>query len=93
MKHAFFAVAIMAGLAGSPVAAHHSYAAYEMDRILEIAGVLEEFLVRAPHSLLKVKADDGRVYTAEWLAPVGLTRLNVEPEKLKKGVSPSSEMP
>jgi hypothetical protein len=85
MKHACCAIVIITGLAGGRVAAHHSYAAYDMDRVSEIAGVVEEFLVQAPHSLLRVKTDDGRVYVAEWLAPRGITRMGIEAQKLKKG--------
>ena len=39
----------------------------------------------APHSLLKVRGDDGHLYTAEWQSPVGLKRSGIEPGTLRKG--------
>jgi hypothetical protein len=85
MKQLLLAAAIVAALAGRQASAHHSYAAYEMDRVVEIAGALEAFEVMAPHSLIKVKADDGRVVVAEWVAPVGLQRRGIDPSSLKRG--------
>jgi len=78
-------VAIVAALAGRQASAHHSYAAYETDRLVEIAGVLDAFEVRAPHSLVKVKTDEGRIVTGEWLAPAALQRRGVDPSLLKQG--------
>ena len=72
-------------VAGRSAAAHHSYSNYEMDRIVEFSGVLEEFENRAPHSLVKVRTDEGKLVVAEWLAPVGLARRQVDPALLKKG--------
>jgi Family of unknown function (DUF6152) len=85
MKRGLCTVAIIAAMAGGQVSAHHSYAAYEMDRLIEIEGVIEDFEVVAPHSLLKVRADDGHLYTGEWRAPNALKRDGIEPETLKKG--------
>ena len=85
MKPLLWAVAIVAVLAGRQAWAHHSYAAYEMDRIVEIAGVLEAFEVVAPHSLIKITTDDGRLVVTEWVAPIGLERQNVDASALKKG--------
>jgi Family of unknown function (DUF6152) len=85
MKRGLCTVAILAALAGGRVSAHHSYAAYERDRIVEMEGVIEEFEVVAPHSLLKVRAEDGRLYTAEWLSPIGLKRSGIESGTLRAG--------
>jgi len=79
------AAVVVAVVAGGRVSAHHSYAAYETDRIVEVSGVVESFAVVAPHSLLKVMAADERVYTAEWQSPIGLKRIGVEPGTLKAG--------
>lgn len=78
-------VTVAATLASRPLSAHHSYAAFETDRIVDYAGLLEEFDVVAPHSRIKIKTDEGRLVTGEWLAPVALTRRGVEPSLLKKG--------
>jgi hypothetical protein len=85
VKQLLCAVAILAALTGQQAAAHHSYAAYEMDRVVEIAGILEHVDVVAPHSLIKLKADDGRLVVMEWLAPNGLQRRGVDALTLKKG--------
>ncbi|MEO8257530.1 MAG: DUF6152 family protein [Acidobacteriota bacterium] len=85
MKWGLCTVAIIAAMAAGRVSAHHSYAAYETDRILEVEGVIEDFEVVAPHSLLRVKSDDGRLYTAEWQSPIGLKRIGVQADTLRKG--------
>jgi len=85
MKQLLCAVALVTLLAGRQAAAHHSYAAYEMDRVVEFSGILEQFDVVAPHSLIRVRTDDGKVVVMEWLAPVGLQRRGVEAVALKKG--------
>ena len=77
--------ALVAVFAGASVGAHHSYSNYHMDRIVEFSGILEEFESRAPHSLIKVRTDEGKLVVAEWLAPFGLTRSNVDPTLMKKG--------
>ena len=85
MKWGLCVVAIVAAIARGQVSAHHSYAAYERDRLVEIEGVIEDFEVVAPHSLLKVRADDAHLYTAEWQSPSGLKRVGIEPGTLMKG--------
>ena len=85
MRNLLLAVAIIAALTCLPVSAHHSYAAFETDRIVEISGVLERFDVVAPHSLVKLRTDEARLVTGEWLAPVALTRRGVDPSLLKNG--------
>ena len=52
---------------GSAAAAHHSYAAYHRDQIVEIEGVIEALDWINPHSLLKIRTAD-TLYTFEWLA-------------------------
>jgi len=61
-------VALMTAFAGTSVMAHHSYSAYHRDQIIEVEGVVESFEFISPHSFLRVKADDGRVYIGEWRA-------------------------
>jgi uncharacterized protein DUF6152 len=72
-------------MCGSPVVAHHSYGGYDMARVVEIQGAIEEFEWIAPHSLLKVRAEDGRLYTAQWQAPRVLQRRGVARDTLNKG--------
>ena len=85
VKRGLLATAFVAAVAGGQLSAHHSYAAYDRDRIVEIGGVIEEFKVVSPHSLLKVRGDDGQLCTAEWLAASALKRRAVESDTLKSG--------
>jgi Family of unknown function (DUF6152) len=85
MKRAIFAFAIVAAATGVSVSAHHSYSAYDTGRIMEVQGVLEEFEWVAPHSLIKVRDEDGRLYIFEWQAPFSLQRRGVQQDTLKKG--------
>ena len=39
----------------------------------------------APHSLVKVRADDAPLYIVEWQSPGGLERIGLNPGTLKKG--------
>jgi hypothetical protein len=77
------AVAVLFG--GAPVIAHHSYGDYDNTRVVEIEGVIEGLQLISPHSLLKVRGDDGRVYTFEWLAVRGLQRWGIGTDTLHKG--------
>jgi hypothetical protein len=85
MKRILCAVAMATAVAGSSLAAHHSYAAYHTDQIVEIEGVIDEFEWRAPHSLLKVRTDDGSLHIFEWQAPGSLQRRGVQQDTLKAG--------
>jgi hypothetical protein len=86
MKRLILALTVAAALCtGVSLSAHHSYSAYERDRIVEVQGVLEEFEWIAPHSRLKVKDDEGRLYIFEWQAPFSLQRRGVQEDTLKKG--------
>jgi hypothetical protein len=86
MTRIILALTVAAALCtGVSLSAHHSYSAYERDRIVEVQGVLEAFEWVAPHSLLKVKDDEGRLYIFEWQAPFSLQRRGVQEDTLKKG--------
>jgi len=76
---------IVVAAAGISVSAHHSYSVYDTDRIMEVQGVLEEFAWVAPHSLITVKDEDGRLYIFECQAPFPLQRRGVQHYTLKKG--------
>jgi hypothetical protein len=85
MTRVVIAIAIAAAATGNSLSAHHSYSAYETDRLVEIEGVIEEFDWRSPHSLLKVRTDDSQLYIFEWLAPGTLQRRGVQQDTLNKG--------
>jgi hypothetical protein len=85
MRQTLIVLALAAAAAGASLSAHHSYSAYDTNRLLEVQGVLEAFDWIAPHSLLKVKDDEGRLYIFEWQAPGSLQRRGVQADTLKKG--------
>ena len=85
MRRVLFAIAIATVAAGSFVSAHHSYSAYHVDRLVEVEGVIDDFEWRAPHSLLRVKADDASLYIFEWQAPLSLQRRGIQQDTLKPG--------
>jgi hypothetical protein len=84
MKQIVLVIVVAAALGGATVAAHHSYAAYHTDRIIEVEGTLETFEWINPHSLLYVRAADA-LYIFEWGAPNMLQRRGVTREMLKTG--------
>lgn len=85
MKRLVLALITATAIAGSSLSAHHSYSAYDTDRIMEVQGVLEEFAWLAPHSLIKVKDEEGRLYIFEWQAAYSLQRRGIQQDTLKKG--------
>ena len=85
MKRVVVALALATAAAGSSLSAHHSYSAYETDRLVEVNGVIDVFEWRAPHSLLKVRSDDDQLYIFEWQAPSSLQRRGIAEDTLKSG--------
>ena len=79
------AMAVAAGVSSASLSAHHSYSAYDTDRLVEVQGVLEEFDWRSPHSLIKVTDEEGRLYIFEWQATGSLQRRGIHADTLKKG--------
>ena len=72
------------------VSAHHSFSAeYFEDRMVTIAGEVEEFRFRNPHAwvMLRVRDADGRVetYGAEWAGAGRLGRQGITAETIKTG--------
>jgi len=84
VRRSFFAIAVVAMTATVAPAAHHSYSAYHMDQVIEIAGVVEQFEWMNPHSLLKVRTPQA-MYIFEWRAPNGLSRIGLDSHAFKAG--------
>jgi hypothetical protein len=84
MKRALCAALLMIA-AGPTSTAHHSYAAYHTDRLIDVEGVVEAFDWISPHSLLKIRADDGRLYIGEWRAAAAMHRTGVDRDTLRLG--------
>jgi hypothetical protein len=83
MRRILCALAIFAAMAGDRASAHHSYSAYERDRFVEVDGVVDQFKVMSPHTLLIVKGPDGQLYTGEWLASQALKRSGIDAATLQ----------
>lgn len=83
-------LAPVALLLGTPVHAHHSFAAtYFVDQEISIDGTLTQFMFRNPHSFVKVMAKDSKgeqqVWSIEWGGGAQLTQEHVTRDTLKSG--------
>jgi hypothetical protein len=69
--------AALVGASGA-AAAHHSFAMFDQEHLIEIEGVVREFRFIAPHAfiILEVKEEDGRItaWALEGAAPTALVR-------------------
>src|SRR5215211_4401100 len=74
---AVLAGGVLLALGGS-VTAHHSYAMFDPDNPIDLAGVVQEFKFGSPHTfiLLRVKGPDGSitVWSLEGLSATALVR-------------------
>ena len=84
MRRGIFGVVVAGMLMGGAATAHHSYAAYHMDQMVEIDGVIEGLDWVNPHSLLKVRTGDA-LYTFEWVAAAAMKRRGLDHDTLKTG--------
>ena len=84
MRRSVVGVVVAGMLMGGAAAAHHSYAAYHVNQILEVEGVIEALEWVNPHSLLKVRTGDA-LYTFEWVAAAAMKRRGLEQDSLKAG--------
>src|SRR5438093_334333 len=85
---ALLAAGALVGFAGS-VFAHHSFAMFDQEHPVELAGTVTEFKFTSPHTfiLLKVKANDGSetVWNLEGGSPSALVRDGWTSKSLKAG--------
>jgi hypothetical protein len=88
--------AILAGLALAAATgtalAHHSFAMFDMEHPIEIAGTVKEFKFVSPHTLLilQVKGDDGVV--KDWMLEGGAPGLLVREGMTSKSLKPGDEI-
>lgn len=82
------AAAALVGLA-VPAYAHHSFAAFDQSKKVEISGVVTEFQYTNPHSWLMVSVDKegggSQVWSIEMLSPSVLSRMGWKKNTLKPG--------
>ena len=70
MRHTTLLAAATLVLA-SPLSAHHSDAALEMDSVATFEGVVTEYSMRNPHSYFTVETTDERGESIEWTVQMG----------------------
>jgi hypothetical protein len=78
MKRTVLGTILATMLAGGAVAGHHSYGGYEA-KLVTLRGVVVEFHLVNPHSLILFETGEGHVYTAEWGAVSALARWGIPP--------------
>jgi hypothetical protein len=96
MKLRLLAVAAFAGTVAAPVAAHHSFAIYDMSQNIEFEGVVETVKLRNPHmalTLVRTKPDGTKETInfvegapANMIVRMGLTPADVAPGKTIKAI-------
>jgi hypothetical protein len=83
------AALITSVLAGAPAFAHHSFAVFDTQHPLELAGTVHDFRFTSPHAiiLLEVKSADGQitVWSLEGASPNLLMRDGWTRDSLKSG--------
>ena len=85
---ALLAGGALLGISGA-VWAHHSFAMFDQEHPIELAGTVQEFKFTSPHTfiLLSVKGDDGNttVWNLEGGSPSALVRDGWTSKSLKPG--------
>jgi hypothetical protein len=93
MRMGRFSTALLAGVAlivtSGAVFAHHSFAMFDQEHPMELAGTVQEFKFTSPHTfvLLEVKGSDGgsTVWNLEGASPSALVREGWSSKTLKPG--------
>ena len=88
-----FSTALLAGVAlivtSGAVFAHHSFAMFDQEHPMDLAGTVQEFKFTSPHTfvLLEVKGSDGgsTVWNLEGASPSALVREGWSSKTLKAG--------
>ena len=77
MKRLAFLIASFALLlAAEPLWAHHGNAAYDATKELTVNGVVTEWIVANPHSLLKFDVTDDKGNVTHWIVESGAASAN-----------------
>ena len=90
MRRQFTALLSVAFIASSgAVLAHHSFAMFDQENPIDLAGTVQEFKFTSPHTfiLLSVKGEDGNpvVWNLEGASPSALVRDGWSSKTLKAG--------
>ena len=77
MRSLIFVIACFALLAASaPLSAHHGNAAYDASKEVTVNGVVTEWIVANPHSLLRFDVTDDKGNVAHWVVESGAASVN-----------------
>lgn len=77
MKSILFVIAFIAFLiASAPLSAHHGNAAYDATKEVTVTGVVTEWIVANPHSLLKFDVTDDKGTVTHWIVESGAASAN-----------------
>lgn len=80
---------VMLFLMGTTIAAHHSFAAFDMEKTVTLKGVVKEFQWVNPHSWIQLLVKDASGKEVEWSletnSPSSLMRRGWKPNALKFG--------
>jgi Family of unknown function (DUF6152) len=71
-----FSVSLALLLASVPLSAHHGNAAYDATKEVTTTGVVTEWIVANPHSLLKFDATDDKGNVVHWVVESGAASAN-----------------
>ena len=92
MKTAFKKTIVVAGallagaiLLGGSASAHHSFAMFDQNKQVSIAGTVKTFQWTNPHAFIELEAPDGKVWSVELNSPNNLVRQGWKRTALKPG--------
>ena len=90
MRKTLLTLAIGTVIAGVPVYAHHSFAAfYNESQSISLQGTIHEFHYKAPHAIVVFNVPDSlgrqQKYEAEWANPSRLQRQGITTSTLRPG--------
>ena len=80
--------ALLAGavlLGGGAASAHHSFAMFDQNRQVSIAGTVKSFQWTNPHAFIELEAPDGKLWSVELNSPNNLVRQGWKRTALKPG--------
>jgi hypothetical protein len=63
-------------MASAPLSAHHGNAAYDASKEVTVNGVVTEWIVANPHSLLRFDVTDDKGNVAHWVVESGAASVN-----------------